>query len=877
MHRLFVPEVIQTSAMDCGPAALTSLLEGHGISTSYGRIREACHTDVDGTSVDRLEEAATALGLKAEQVMIPVDHLFSPGARNLPALAVVQIPGGDTHFIVLWRRHGSLVQVMDPAEGRRWMPVTEVTAQLYRHRISVPAEDWSAWARSQCFLRPLEGRMKAAGVCKELRTDLLRRALDDDGTETLRRLDAAVRMVETLVRSGGIRSGRTSAELIRRLAAGSLPIAPEYWSAVPDPDQPGNLLNMGAVLLTVRGTGERSQELSTELAAAVNDPPARVGRDLLKLFFQDGFPSAAILFLGLLFAAAGVVTEGLIFRALLDIGQDLKLSGQRGALAAAVLSVLSLFLILDLLVARSTLRFGRHLELRLRIAFLSKLPRLGDRYLHSRPLADMAERSHRVHHLRTLPELGSHALRNVMEVVLILTGIGWFYPSALSQAILVSFVALAIPLAAQPLLNELDLRQRGHFGAMMRFYLDGLIGRVAVQAHCAERVIRREHEKLQAEWAAAGFKLQRVVVSVEGLHSSAAVLLSVWLIFTQLSSHADLGSTLLLVYWTLSAMMLSQETAALVRQFPAHRNLALRIAEPLGAPEDRGVFQPTSEQVIDDGGVGITLEGITVRAAGHVILDEVSLQIAAGEHVAIVGRSGAGKSSLAGLLLGWHTPAKGLLLVDGAPLQGERLEHLRARTAWIEPEVYLWNRSVDENLRYGLKADLLPELDQILEQAELSNMLRHFPEGLQTPLGEAGGKLSGGEGQRVRIGRAMARRQVQLAILDEAARGLDRRQRRLMIGRARHRWKEATLLCITHDIGDTRKFDRVIVIEDGRIAEDGPPAVLAATPKSLYRELLECEQRVQLGLWSSPDWRRLRMQDGTLVEEGVKARVQRAS
>ena len=875
MRRCFVPEVVQTSAMDCGPASLTSLLEGHGISASYGRIREACHTDVDGTSVDRLEEAATALGLNAEQVMVPVDHVFSPSAQNLPALAVVQIPGGDTHFIVLWRRYGSLVQVMDPAEGRRWISVAEITAQLYRHRYSVPAEDWSAWARSGSFLQPLENRMKAVGVGKKLRDELLQQALDDDDTETLRRLDAAVRMIETLVRSGGISAGRMAAELIKRVTAGGLPIAPEYWSAVPDSDQPGNLVNVGAVLLTVRGTKERSEKLSTELAAAINEPPKRVGRDLLKLLLQDGFASPAILLLGLLFAAAGVATEGLIFRALLDIGQDLKLSGQRGALAVVVLSVVSLFLILDLLIARSTLRLGRHLELRLRIAFLSKLPRLGDRYLHSRPIADMAERSHRIHHLRTLPDLGFHLLRNVMEVALILAGIGWFYPSALSQAILVSFVALAIPLAAQPLLNELDLRQRGHFGAMMRFYLDGLIGRVAVQAHCAERTIRREHEKLQAEWAAAGFKLQRVALGVEGLHSSVAVLLTVWLISKQLSFQADLGSTLLLVYWTLSAMVLSQEIAALTRQFPAHRNLAQRIAEPLGAPEDRGAFEPSS--VIDGAGITIALEGVTVRAAGHVILDEVSLTLAAGEHVAIVGPSGAGKSSLVGLLLGWHTPAEGLLLVDGEPLQGERLEYLRGRTTWIEPEVYLWNQSVDENLRYGSKADLLPELDQILEQAELRSMLKHLPEGLQTTLGEAGGKLSGGEGQRVRIGRAMARRDVQLAILDEPARGLDRRQRRLMIERARHRWKEATLLCVTHDVSDTRKFDRVLVIEGGRIAEDGPPAVLASNPKSRYRELLESEQRVQLGLWSSPDWRRLRMQEGALAEEGAISRAQRAS
>ena len=113
-RRLLVPEVVQTSAMDCGPAALKCLLEGFGIPVSYGRLREACQTDVDGTSIDTLEEVARQLRLDAVQVMLPVDHLLLPEAEALPALVVVTLPSGFTHFIVLWRRHGPWVQVMDP-------------------------------------------------------------------------------------------------------------------------------------------------------------------------------------------------------------------------------------------------------------------------------------------------------------------------------------------------------------------------------------------------------------------------------------------------------------------------------------------------------------------------------------------------------------------------------------------------------------------------------------------------------------------------------------------------------------------------------------------------------------------------------------------
>src|SRR5262249_6457006 len=120
-RRLLVPEVVQTSAMDCGPAVLACLLQGYGMDVNYGRLREACQTDVDGTSIDDLEAVARQMGLAVEQVMMPVDHLLLPGAKALPAIVVTRLPGGLTHFVLVWRQHGPFVQVMDPAVGRRWL------------------------------------------------------------------------------------------------------------------------------------------------------------------------------------------------------------------------------------------------------------------------------------------------------------------------------------------------------------------------------------------------------------------------------------------------------------------------------------------------------------------------------------------------------------------------------------------------------------------------------------------------------------------------------------------------------------------------------------------------------------------------------------
>ena len=158
-QRLFAPEVVQTSAMDCGPAALKSLLEGFDIPVSYGRLREACQTDVDGTSINTLEDIAVQLGLRAEQVMLPADHLALPEAQALPAIVVVQRPSGLTHFLVVWNRIGNFLQVMDPATGRRWSTWQRFQNEIYIHTFPVPTRDWRAWAGSEGLLAPLRRRM----------------------------------------------------------------------------------------------------------------------------------------------------------------------------------------------------------------------------------------------------------------------------------------------------------------------------------------------------------------------------------------------------------------------------------------------------------------------------------------------------------------------------------------------------------------------------------------------------------------------------------------------------------------------------------------------------------------------------------------------
>src|SRR5271165_815478 len=274
--------------------------------------------------------------------------------------------------------------------------------------------------------------------------------------------------------------------------------------------------------------------------------------------------------------------------------------------------------------------------------------------------------------------------------------------------------------------------------------------------------------------------------------------------------------------------------------------------EPLGAMErasSASVFDGTSA-------ASLRFENVSVKASGQSILHSINLEIPAGEHVAIVGPSGAGKSSLVGLLLGWYRASEGRILVDGEPLEEESF---RQSIAWLDPGVHIWNRTLEENIRYGAGP---VDVQDAIAAARLQSIAAR----IQVPLGEGGGLVSGGEGQRVRFARAAVRSGVRLAILDEPFRGLDLDTRQALLAEAKRRWSLTTLLCITHDVSETFAFDRVVVVEQGAIREQGSPRELARDPNSRFSALLAAERQAQQRLRSDSLWRRMIVDSGRLRE-----------
>jgi ABC-type bacteriocin/lantibiotic exporter with double-glycine peptidase domain len=882
----FVPEIVQTSATDCGPAAMKSVLAGMGLHIDYRRLRDACQTDVDGSSIDRLEELAVQLGLDAEQVMLPLDHLFLPEAKALPAIVITQTPGGRLHFIVLWQRVGPLVQVMDPASGRRWATLRSIAQQLLQHTAPAPATAWREWAGSDEALASLRRRLLALKGAEE--EQLIAQSLADPSWRSLAELDAATRAVEAVVVGGGVRRGRTAGALLRSMLdqhrAGAVAIPPGYWSVRPNPDSTGpddELLLTGAVLLRIRGWRPDAApsddqpanpgKLAPDLASALSTPEVKPGRALLTLLAHDPLNVPALVGVGLLLATLGRVAQALMLRAALDLGRDLATAQQR-AIAMLVMAAFAAVLVaIQVPTSVGLLGIGRRLEVRLRKAYLENLPKLEDRYFKSRLASDMASRCHAIQGMRTLPLVVSQFITVSLEVLATGGALIWAAPQQWHIVAGLVAVTLALPSLAQIFFFERDLRVQTHAGALSGFILDALLGLPAIRLNGAERSLRRGQEALLVEWTKARFALLRLSVGFEGLMNAASYALAVLLVFRYLMTSDKASLVLLVVFWALRLPTLGQRMLVLTRAFPSMMNRVRRLLELLGniesQPEAETAPEPAAASPSPEArGVAISMKAVKVKGGGHTLLDKVSLQIEAGEHVAIVGPSGAGKSTFVGLLLGWLRPVKGELQVDGSPLDQAAIDALRRQTAWVDPAVQIWNQSLLDNLRYGNDSARTWALDEALKGADLLDILEALPEGLQTPLGEGGGLVSGGQGQRVRLARAMLRKDVRLAILDEAFRGLDRDRRARLLQAARSLWKGVTLLCVSHDVVQTKDFDRVVVIEEGRVVENAPPLELLANPASRYAQLFRADEENQRALWRGGAWRHWRLADGRLEE-----------
>ena len=226
-----------------------------------------------------------------------------------------------------------------------------------------------------------------------------------------------------------------------------------------------------------------------------------------------------------------------------------------------------------------------------------------------------------------------------------------------------------------------------------------------------------------------------------------------------------------------------------------------------------------------------------------VVFNDFSLAIKPGERVGIIGESGVGKTSIFSLLLKYFEPTNGEILINGIDINSIDTESLMNNISFIPQNITLFQRSIMDNLRYGHDDYPDEKIYEICKKINIHEAIMNMPDGYNTLIGEGGGKISGGQKQRIAIARAFIKR-AKIVLLDEATSALDLMTEKTITDSLDLLYREIkpTVITISHKLHTVKNMDRIIVLNDGRIIEEGSHETLLANKDSLYAQLWKIQQ-----------------------------------
>src|SRR5215471_15295356 len=478
----------------------------------------------------------------------------------------------------------------------------------------------------------------------------------------------------------------------------------------------------------------------------------------------------------------------------------------------------------------------------MRIGLFRKLDTLAPAYLVRRRSGDLVALANQ--DIETIEYFFAHTVAPALVAILVpatmlitLAVVAWPIASALLPFVL--FAGLA-PVLTRARIDSLGMQARdalGLLGAYVTETIQGLSDLVAFQAVGGRRQgfmgLVRGYQRIRLELLRDLSSQTAQLEIVTGLGGLAVAVVGARLA----AEHQLMATTLpLLILLALASFLPISEIAQVSRQLAdtfasTRRYYAVQREKP--AVVDGSLSPPTPA-----GGSAIRFEGVsfTYPGARRPALGDVDLVVPAGTTMALVGPSGAGKTTIANLLLRFWDPSAGCILIDGLDLREFELDHLRARISLVSQDTYLFNDTLRANVALAR-----PEADEAailraLEQAALADFVASLPEGLDTIVGERGVQLSGGQRQRVAIARAFLKNAPTL-ILDEATSHLDAVSEAQVRGALDALMHDRTTIVIAHRLSTVRNADRLAVLDRGHVVETGSHTKLIAQG-GLYARLI---------------------------------------
>ncbi|MEX4001564.1 ABC transporter ATP-binding protein [Paraburkholderia sp. EG285A] len=330
------------------------------------------------------------------------------------------------------------------------------------------------------------------------------------------------------------------------------------------------------------------------------------------------------------------------------------------------------------------------------------------------------------------------------------------------------------------------------------------------------------------------------------VHAIMTVLLSClllgWVIWLWSEERATTGDVVLVSSLGFAILHGARDLAVALVDMTQHVARLAEAAQSLLIPREMEQGMDVPDLQIRD--ANIDFENISFSYPGRRrVLDHFNLHIDAGQRVGLVGVSGAGKSTVLALLLRWFDPpaGAGAVCISGQRLCDVSLRSLHDAVSIVPQDISLFNRSLLDNLRYGRPEATEDQVMKACEYAGCLELIRSLPDGLNTVVGEHGSSLSGGQRQRIAIARAFLK-DAPILLLDEATSALDSASEAVVQAALEKLMKGRTVVAIAHRLSTLQNFDRIVVIQHGRLVDDGTPRELTRRP-GIYRDVLLRHER----------------------------------